>query len=73
MAQTILQERLESSLIWKVESKIVKYQPLALSFTARVMVANCMMILGCLWYLLILWAGEDRFLKKLQRLVDHFV
>lgn len=72
MAQTIAQERLETTLIQKVESRIAKYQPLALSFAARVMVANCM-ILGCIWYLLIMWAGEARFLQRLQRMVDRFV
>lgn len=72
MAHSITQERLETTLIQKVESRIVKYQPMALSFAARVMVANCI-IMGCIWYLLILWAGDERFLQRLQRMVDHFV
>lgn len=29
--------------------------------------------MGCLWFLLIMWAGKVSFLKKLQRLVDNFV
>lgn len=45
---------------------------LALSFAARLMVANCI-IMGCIWYLLILWAGEGTFMSKLQRMVDRFV
>lgn len=72
MAQSVAQESLETSLIRKVESRISKYQPLALSFAARLLVANCM-ILGCLWYLLIMWAGKELFLRKLLRLVDRFV
>lgn len=72
MAQSVAQECLETSLIRKVETRISKYQSLALSFAARLLVANCM-ILGCLWYLLIKWAGKEQFLSRLQRLVDRFV
>lgn len=72
MAQSIAHARIETTLIQKVESKIDKYQALSLSFAARLLVANSM-ILGCFWYLLIMWAGKERFLKTLQRLVDKFV
>lgn len=61
MAETIAQERLETLLVTKLDSRISKYQQIALSFAARILVANSL-ILGCIWYLLILWAGEERFL-----------
>lgn len=72
MAESIAQERMESMLVQKLDSQISKYQQIALSFAARVLVANSL-ILGCIWYLLIVWAGEERFLKRLQRMVDKFV
>lgn len=72
MAETIALERLQSFLTKKLESRISKYQQIALSFAARVLVANSL-ILGCIWYLLILWAGEERFLKRLQQMVDSFI
>lgn len=72
MAESIAQERLEVFLVQKMDSRISKYQQLALSFAARVLVANSL-ILGCIWYLMILWAGEERFLKRLQAMVDHFI
>lgn len=72
MAETIAQERLEVLLVSKVESIISKYHQLALSFAARILVANCL-IMGCIWYLLILWAGEESFLRRLQKMVDRFI
>lgn len=47
MAQSIVQARIVTILIHKVESRIARYQTLALSFAARLMVANCI-ILGCI-------------------------
>lgn len=29
--------------------------------------------MGCIWYMLTVWAGKQEFLKKLQRIVDRFV
>lgn len=72
VAQTIAQEILETSLLTKVEGKITKFKARGLTLASRLIVANSL-ILGCIWYLLILWAGADSFLKKLQRLVDHFL
>lgn len=56
----------------KMESRITKFETHHLSLPARIMIANSL-ILGCLWHVLIMWAGEDSFLKKLQRMVDHFI
>lgn len=72
MAESIAQEKLETLMVQKLDSRISKYQQIALSFAARILVANSL-ILGCIWYLLILWAGEASFLKRLQRMVDRFI
>lgn len=72
IAQTISLEWLESFMLLKLETRFLKLKARFLTLAARVTVTNGL-ILGCVWYLLIMWAGKDTFLSKLQRLVDWYV
>lgn len=71
-AQTIAMRRLEAVILAKIESKLNKFKPCCLTLAARIVVANGL-VMGWLWFLLIMWAGEASFLRKLQKLVDNFV
>lgn len=71
-AMTIAMRRLEELILTKLESKLSKFKSYCLTLAARIVVANGI-VMGCLWFLLIMWAGEATFLRKLQNLVDNFV
>lgn len=72
IAETIAMRRFEALIVTKLESKLNKLQAFCLTLGAQIVVANGL-VMGCLWFLLIMWAGEVSFLKKLQRLIDNFV
>lgn len=72
VAQTIAVGRVESMLVTKMESKLVKLRACRLSLAARIIVVNSI-LLGSIWYLIIIWAGKCSFFGQLQRLVDNFV
>lgn len=72
VAQTIAVQNLENRLTLKLESRIVKLNVRKLSLAARILVANSL-LLGCIWYLITVWAGKREFLGRLQRMVDKFV
>lgn len=65
-------DQVEQMLVEKLESRMVKLKTEQLALAAWITVANSI-LLGCLWYLLLIWAGKQSFLKKLQRLFDGFV
>lgn len=71
-AQTIVAEKIEQLLITKLESKITKLRARQMALAARILVANTL-LLGCVWYLITVWAGARIFLKKIQRIIDNFV
>lgn len=56
----------------RLTNSILKYKGRHLSLAARVIVANSL-ILSTLWYLLTLWAGDLKFLHKIQQQIDLFV
>lgn len=64
--------QLEGLLTGRIEQRLLKLPDCLLNLGARVTIANSM-ILGCVWYLLLMWAGNDTFLSKLQRMVEQFV
>lgn len=68
--ETINVEQVETLLVDKLETRIEKPRQLALA--ARITVANSL-FLGCLGYLLMMWAGKRCFLRKLQSIIDGFV
>lgn len=70
--ETVNVEQVEMLLLEKVESRVVKLKARQLALAARITLANSL-ILGCLWYLLMMWAGKWCFLKKLQNIIDGFV
>lgn len=72
VAQTIAVERLELMLVSKLESRILKLKAQKWSLAAQILVANSL-LLGCIWYLITIWAGKRQFLKQIQRMVDGFV
>lgn len=65
-------ERMEAQIQGRVETSIAKLQQRHLSLAGRVTAANCL-ILGTIWYLITLWAGDLGFLAKLQKAVDAYV
>lgn len=71
-AQTIAVEPLETSVLSKLENTLEKLRTRKLALAARITVANSL-LLGCIWYLIVVWAGARTFLTKLQRLIDAFV
>lgn len=72
VAQTIVVQQLEEMLIQKLETRLIRLRPRKLSLAARILVANTL-LLGCIWYFIVFWAGERPFLRKLQRIIDHYV
>lgn len=72
VAETIAMQCLEEMMLSKLESKLSKLRHCCLTLAARVVVANGL-VLSCLWFLLMMWAGKVQFLKKLQGLVDNFI
>lgn len=71
-AQLLLVERIKSSLVAKVEGKIEKLRVRHKALAARIVIANSLLI-GCLWYMLMVWAGKVECLRKLQRIIEKFV
>lgn len=59
---------MEEQLQGKITAGIGKLQQRQLSLAGRVMAANSL-ILGTIWYLVTLWAGDLQFLTKLQKMV----
>lgn len=59
IAESIAQERIEISLTQKLKSRITKFEMHHLSLPARITIANSL-ILGCLWYVLIMWHGQGK-------------
>lgn len=72
IAGSFSNSRMEGIVQGKLSSSIAKYRDKHLSLSARVVVANSL-ILSTLWYLLTLWAGDLAFLTKLQKQIDLFV
>lgn len=60
-AQMIAVEQLEALLLAKLESRLSKLRLRHMALAARIMVANTI-LLGCIWYLLTIWAGKKAFL-----------
>lgn len=56
----------------KLEGRIRKLNERHLTLAARIVIANSL-LLGCIWFMLTVWAGKNVFLKKLQSIVDKFV
>lgn len=71
-AQTLSIARIETTLITKLETQIAKLRERHLVMAARVIITN-LLLLGCIWFMLTVWIGKKEFLKKIQRIVDHFV
>lgn len=65
-------QRLEELILSKMEAKLNKLRACCLTLAARIVVANGL-VMGCLWFLLFMWAGNMKFLRKIQALVDNFV
>lgn len=71
-AQTLSVPRIESEIITKLEGRITKLDERHLTLAARIAIANSL-LLGCIWFMLTVWAGKSEFLKKIQRMVERFV
>lgn len=72
MAQSFSVERVESVLLAKIESKLSKLRHRQLALAAQITVANSL-LLGCIWYLIVIWAGKRTFFTKLQLTIDQFL
>lgn len=70
--QSFSTDRVENALMSKLEGRIAKLRNRQLALAARIIVANAL-LLGSLWYLIVVWAGKRSFLAKLQRVIDCFV
>lgn len=71
-AQTMSVELIETTVTEKLESRIIKFKARQLTLAARISVANSL-LMGCIWYLLTIWAGKRAFLLKLQKIIESFV
>lgn len=71
-ASDISAAQLENQVQLRMSTSIAKLQQRQLSLAGRVVAANSL-ILGSIWYLLTLWAGDLSFLAKLQRTLESFV
>lgn len=72
IASSFSSPRMEETVQGKLSSTITRYRGRHLSLSARVVVANSL-IMSTLWYLLTLWAGDLALLNKLQKQIDNFV
>lgn len=72
IAQTLSVGRIETAIVSKLENRIEKLHTHHLALAASITIANSI-LLGCIWYMLAVWAGKKAFLTKLQRIIDHFV
>lgn len=59
-------------LLTKLENRMIKLRARQLTLAAQITIANTL-LLGCIWYLITVWAGQPCFLGKLQRLINIFI
>lgn len=52
--------------------RLTKLRARQMALAARILVANTL-LLGCIWYLITIWAGKLSFLTKIQQIIDKFV
>lgn len=71
-AQTLSVPRIEATIITKLEGRIAKVDERHMTLAARIVIANSL-LLGCIWFMLTVWAGKPEFLKRIQRTVERFV
>lgn len=71
-ASSFSSTQLEEQIQTKMSTSITKLQARHLSLAERIIAANCL-ILGSIWYILTLWAGDLAFLMKLQKRIEAFV
>lgn len=71
-ASSFSSTQMEEQIQTKISTSITKLQARHLSLDGRVTAANCL-ILGSIWYILTLWAGDLAFLTKLQKHIEAFV
>lgn len=64
--------QMEQLIVTKMSTSIEKLKLRHLSLAGRVTAANCL-IMGSLWYILTLWAGDLDFLSKIQKGIEAFV
>lgn len=65
-AQTLSVARIESALVTKLDIRIEKLRVRHMTLAARIIVANSL-LMGCIWYMITVWAGKRTFLLQLQR------
>lgn len=70
-ASSLSTEQMEVQVHRRIPRALKRY-PVATSLAGRIVAANSL-IMGTIWYLLTLRAGDLAFLAKLQTLVDSFV
>lgn len=58
-AQSLSVERIESELVSKLDGRIKKLRTRHLALAARITIANSL-LLGCIWYMLTVWAKKTR-------------
>lgn len=71
-ASSIPRPLMEAQIQGKVETSIGKLNKRKLSLAGRITAANSL-ILGTVWYIVTLWAGDLSFLSKLQTKIEIFV
>lgn len=72
VAQSLSVELIEEEVVSKLDNRITKLKARHLTLAARVVTANSL-LLGSIWYMLTVWAGEKGFLRMLQKKLDDFV
>lgn len=63
---------IEEALVTKLESRIAKLRDRHLTLAARIIIANSL-LMGCIWFMLTVWAGKRKVLLQLQGIVYRFV
>lgn len=71
-ASTFAVDQMEVQIQTRMANSIGKLQQRHLSLAGRVVAANSL-IMGSIWYIITLWAGDLAFLSKLQKMVEAFV
>lgn len=72
VAQSLSSGKMEIILTEKLDGKLAKMKLRHLNLAARITVAKSL-LLGCLWYMLLVWSGKLTFLNLLQKRIDTFV
>lgn len=72
IAQSVSASRMVEIILEKLDNKLAKFESFHLSLPARIIVANSI-ILGSIWYLITLWAGDLSFLNQIQSRIDRFI